>query len=117
MNILYIRSPVGLRPSVRPVVASNHRNARSIVGNHVRRTVRRTNGLRGNQHNIDELTDEHEAERAEFHQTDGRIAKVKSVHTEHAEENRQQQSRVEVVSVSSTTTKTHTNKENYCQIA
>lgn len=93
-------SPISLWPPVRPVVTANHRNARSIKRNNVRRAVCRTNGLRSDQHNIDELSHKHKTKRTEFHQTNGRIAEIEAIHSEHAQEHGEQQCGVEVIAIS-----------------
>lgn len=91
--------PVRLRPTVRPIITSNYRDAGTVEWNHIRRTVSRSDRLRGNQYHIHQLADKHESERAELHQPDGRIAQIESVHTEHAQKHGQQQRRIKVVAI------------------
>lgn len=100
-NVIHFirQSPVQLRPSVRPIITTYHSDAGPIVRDHVGRTVGRSDRLRGNQYHIDQLADKHEAQRAELHQTDGRIAEIEAIHAEHAEKHGQQQSGVEMVPI------------------
>lgn len=69
------------------IIAAYHRNARPVIRYNVGRAIGRANHLCRNQNDVNELTQEHESECAEFEQTDGRIAEIESVNSEHSQEN------------------------------
>jgi hypothetical protein len=81
------------------VVATSHRNPGSIVRDHITRTVHWSNNLCCDENDIDQLAEEHETQRAKLRQSNSRVAQVETVNPKHAEENGQQQGRVEVVTI------------------
>jgi len=72
----------------------------SVIGYHIGGAIRRTHNLQGNEDNVDQLAQEHAAQGAELEETNARIAQVESVHAEHAQEDGEQQSGVQMIAVS-----------------
>ena len=61
--------------------------------------VCRAKGLGGDQDDVHQVADEEESQGGEFQESHGRVAEVKSVHTEHAQEDREEESGVKLVSI------------------
>lgn len=79
--------PITLWSTKCTIIAAYHRNARPIIRYNIGRTIGRANHLCRNQNDVNELTQKHESKCTEFEQTDGRIAEIESINSEHSQEN------------------------------
>ena len=61
--------------------------------------VRGFQGLCCYEDDVHQVSDEEETQGGEFQKAHGRVTKVESVHTEHAQENREEECGVKVVSI------------------
>ena len=73
--------------------------ASSEVVDDVVTAVRGSQRLCCYEDHVHQVTNEEESQGGEFQKAHGRVAKVKSVHTEHAQEDREEESGVKVVSI------------------
>ena len=73
--------------------------ASSEVVDDVVAAVRGSQGLCCYEDDVHQVADEEESQGGEFQKSHGRVAKVKPVHTEHAQEDREEESGVKVVSI------------------
>ena len=73
--------------------------ASSEVVDDVVAPVRGSQGLSCYEDYVHQVANEEESQGGEFQESHGRVAKVESVHTEHAQEDREEESGVKVVSI------------------
>ena len=71
----------------------------SEVVDDVMAPVRGPEGLSCYEDNVHQVSDEEETQGGEFQKAHGRVTKVESVHTEHAQENREEEGGVKIVSI------------------
>lgn len=85
---LQVSHIVPLRHSVGEVVAPYDCELRAIKWYDVLGAIGRSHNLRRYQNHVDQLTQEHEAEREKLETSDAVIAQIEAVEAKHAEKNR-----------------------------